>query len=126
VDLTLENGIKKYMSELCKGFWFSAAERVSYIQQALQRSDGDGAALRSVSVSMTELFDLFQDYLQQSPQPTGQQWVTEIHRLLRLLVMDIQFVVTARQVERRAQRLKLMDDRLHQLSAYIEKLLDLL
>jgi hypothetical protein len=128
VDLTLENCIENYMSELCKSFWFTAAERVTYIQQELQRSNEDATTLGSASALLMQFSDSVQNYLQQTPQDEtqGLQWVTEIHRLLRFLTLDMQFVVTARQSERRMQRLNTMNDRLTQLSAYIQKLLELL
>jgi cysteinyl-tRNA synthetase len=128
VDLTLENCIENYMSELCKSFWSTAAERVTEIQQALQRANEDAAALRSASALLMQCSESVQNYLQQTPQDASQglQWVTEIHRLLRFLTLDMQFVVAARQSERRMQRLSTMNDRLNQLSAYIQNLLELL
>lgn len=116
------------MNELCKSFWSTAVERVTYIQKELQRSNEDTAALGSASAMLMQFSDSVQNYLQQTSQDEteGLQWVTEIHRLLRFLTLDMQFVVAARQSERRMQRLNAMNDRLNQLSAYIQKLLELL
>jgi hypothetical protein len=116
------------MSELCKSFWSTAAERVAFIQQELQRSNEDTAAFGSASALLMQFSDSVQNYLQHTSQDEtqGLQWLTEIHRLLRFLTLDMQFVVAARQSERRMQRLNTMNDRLNQLSAYIQKLLELL
>jgi hypothetical protein len=116
------------MSELCKNFWSTAAERVAFIQQELQRSNEDTAAFGSASTMLMQFSDSVQNYLQHTSQDgtQGLQWLTEIHRLLRFLTLDMQFVVAARQSERRMQRLNTMNDRLNQLSAYIQKLLELL
>jgi hypothetical protein len=116
------------MSELCKSFWSNAAERVIQIQQALRQSGEDAAALGSASALLMQFSDSVQNYLQQTPQDSGKglQWVTEIHRLLKFLTLDMQFIAAAHQSERRMQRLNTMNARLTQLSAYIQKLLELL
>lgn len=114
------------MTELCKVFWLDVSERVTQIQQALQQSANDAAMLKSVMAMLTQLSNSVQGYLQQTSQDAGQglQWMTEIHRLLRFLTLDMQFVVTARQSERQMQRLNTMGDRLNQLSIYLQKLLE--
>jgi hypothetical protein len=113
------------MTEISQAFWSAFAGEVQQLQGLVQRSPGQPDSIHFIKGTIPQLSQKLQAFLQEEMSDTGAslQWITEIHRLLRLLELDIQFMGIARRSDRLSQRWGMVEHRLEQLGGYAEHLL---
>jgi CII-binding regulator of phage lambda lysogenization HflD len=113
------------MTEVSQAFWSAFAGEVQQLQGLVQQSPAQPDSIHSIKDAIPQLSQKLQVFLQEEMSDTGAslQWITEIHRLLRLLELDIQFMGAARQSDRLSQRWRMVEHRLEQLGGYAEHLL---
>jgi hypothetical protein len=109
-----------------------AVQQIADSLTALQGSDGNGEIAPTLLVQIADLQQTFQTQIVNLPieeldsgmSSQIQSYQTEMHKQLRLLMMDVNFLKAARQPATVEQRLQQMGDRLQLLMRYCSALLE--
>jgi hypothetical protein len=100
------------------------------LEQTVAHENADSVKLRDTFALVQQIFtsqiaNLSDDDLKAATSSRLQSYLTEIDKHLRLLSVDITFLVSARRSETVQARLAQISDRLHSLKSYSQALLQI-